>query len=90
VGKSGVPSPIELVRLKDVTVELVDLIAQELGANRDIWAAHRRADQEVLSGTIFDFLMRLRPPLVDVDIAGALADRLLDQARASHEKLVLL
>jgi type I restriction enzyme R subunit len=90
VGKGGVPSPIELVRLKDVTVEVVDLIAQELGANRDIWAAHRRADQEGLSGTIFDFLMRLRPPLVDVDIAGALADRLLDQARASHEKLVLL
>ncbi len=32
--------------------------------------------------------MRLRPPLVDADKAGVLADRLMEQARASHDKMV--
>ena len=32
--------------------------------------------------------MRLRPPLVDTDMAGVLADRLMEQARANHDKLV--
>jgi type I restriction enzyme R subunit len=37
-----------LLRLKDVTVELVDLLVQELQGNRDIWSRHKRADQEDL------------------------------------------
>jgi type I restriction enzyme R subunit len=32
--------------------------------------------------------MRLRPPLVDTDKAGVLADKLMEQARARHDKLV--
>lgn len=37
---------------------------------------------------LFDHLMRLRPPLVDGDKAGVLADKLMEQARANHDKLV--
>ncbi len=85
-----VPRPAELLRLKDVTVELVDLLAQELKSNRNIWSAHKRAAQDALNGLLFDHLMRLRPPLVDADKAGVLADKLIEQARANHDKLVAL
>ncbi len=82
------PTPAELLRLKDVTVELVDLLVQELQGNRGIWNPSKRADQDNLNAQVFEHLMRLRPPLVDTEKAGALADRLLEQARASHDTLV--
>lgn len=82
------PTPAELLRLKDVTVDLVDLLVQELQGNRGIWSPSKRADQENLNGQLFEHLMRLRPPLVDADMAGVLADKLMEQARASHDKLV--
>lgn len=82
------PTAAELLRLKDVTVELVDLLVQELQSNRDIWSPHKRAAQEDLNTQLFEHLMRLRPPLVDTDKAGVLADKLMEQARASHDKLV--
>ncbi len=82
------PTAAELMRLKDVTVELVDLLVQELQGNRDIWSPHKRAAQEDLNTQLFEHLMRLRPPLVDSDKAGVLADKLMEQARASHDKLV--
>ena len=84
------PQPAELLRLKDVTVELVDLLVGELQSHRDIWSPRKRAAQEELAGQLFDYLMRLRPPLVDSDTAGVLSDRLMDQARASHERLMQL
>lgn len=84
------PDPQMLLRLKDVTVELVDLLVQELQGNPDIWKPYKRADQENLNGRLFDYLMRLRPALVDADKAGVLADRLIDQARANHERLMQL
>lgn len=84
------PQPAELLRLKDVTVELVDLLVGELQSHRDIWSPRKRAAQEELAGQLFDHLMRLRPPLVDTDTAGVLTDRLMDQARASHERLMQL
>ncbi|OAN24104.1 type I restriction endonuclease subunit R [Pseudomonas oryzihabitans] len=84
------PEPAALLRLKDVTVDLVDLLVDELQSHRDIWSPRKRAAQEELAGQLFDHLMRLRPPLVTTDTAGVLADRLLDQARASHERLVQL
>lgn len=37
---------------------------------------------------VFEHLMRVRPPLVDDDKAGVLADKLMEQARANHDKLV--
>lgn len=82
------PTSAELLRLKDVTVELVDLLVQELQSNRGIWSPHKRAAQDELNGHLFDHLMRLRPPLVDIDKAGVLADKLMEQARANHDKLV--
>jgi type I restriction enzyme R subunit len=82
------PSAVQLMRLKDVAVELVGLLVQELKDNRDIWSSYKRAAQEDLSTQLFEHLMRLRPPLVDAAIAGLLADRLMEQARANHDKLV--
>lgn len=82
------PTAAELLRLKDVTVELANLLVQELQGNRDIWSPHKRAAQEDLNTQLFEHLMRLRPPLVDTDKAGVLADKLMEQARASHDKLV--
>lgn len=82
------PTPAERLRLKDITVELVELLAQELRSNRSIWSSNKRADQDHLSGQLFEHLMRLRPPLVDADQAGVLTDRLMVQARANHDKLV--
>ena len=82
------PQPAELLRLKDVTVELVDLLVDELQSNRDIWSPRKRAAQEDLNGQLFEHLMRLRPPLVDGAGAEVLADRLMEQARASHDKLM--
>jgi type I restriction enzyme, R subunit len=82
------PTAAELMRLKDVTVELVDLLVQELQGNRDIWSPHKRAAQDDLNTQLFEHLMRLRPPLVDSDQAGVLADKLMEQGRANHVKLV--
>lgn len=82
------PTDVELLRLKDVTVDLVDLLVQELQSNRNIWSPHKRAAQDDLNGQLFDHVMRLRPPLVNADKAGVLADRLMEQARANHDKLV--
>jgi type I restriction enzyme R subunit len=82
------PTPEQLLRLKDVTVELVDLLVQELQGNRNIWSPHKRAAQDDLNGQLFDHLMRLRPPLVDAEKAGILADKLMEQARANHDKLM--
>lgn len=85
---AGAPTPAELLRLKDVTVELVELLVQDLQGNRGIWNPSKRADQDNLNAQLFEHLMRLRPPLVDTEKAGVLADRLLEQARASHDTLV--
>src|SRR5690606_24082932 len=47
------PTSAELLRLKDVTVELVDLLGQELRGNRSIWSPSKRADQDNLNGQLF-------------------------------------
>jgi type I restriction enzyme, R subunit len=82
------PAAADLLRLKDVTVELVDLLVQELQSNRGIWSPNKRAAQEDLNTQLFEHLMRMRPPLVDDVTAGVLADKLMEQARANHDKLV--
>ncbi len=83
------PTSAELLRLKDVTVELVDLLVQELKANPRIWSPNKMPDQENLrDGILFDHLMNLKPRLIDAEMAGLLADRLIEQARANHDKLV--
>lgn len=84
------PGPAELLRLREITVELVDMLVGELQSHRNIWSPHKRAAQEHLASQVFSFLMLLRPPLVDTDQAEAIADKLLAQARANHDKLIQL
>jgi len=36
----------QLLRLKDVTVELVDLLVDELRSHRDIWSPRKKAAQD--------------------------------------------
>jgi type I restriction enzyme R subunit len=81
-------SDAELIRLKDVTADLVDLLTDELQNNPAIWKPNKRADQEALNTALFEHLMGLRPQILDIDNAGVLADKLMEQARANHEKLV--
>ena len=59
---------------------------QELQGSRGIWS--KPAAQEDLNTQLFEHLMRLRPPLVNADKAGVLADKLMEQARANHDKLM--
>jgi type I restriction enzyme R subunit len=84
------PTIVERVRLQDVTADLVEVIVDELQTNRNIWSPHKRAAQESLNARLFDHLMRLRPAICTADTAGVLADKLIEQARANHERLVLL
>jgi type I restriction enzyme R subunit len=84
------PTDAQLARLKDITVDLVDLLVQELQSDPKIWTANKRAAQEDLKAQVFEFIMKLRPPLVDDARAGVLSDALMDQARALHDKLVQL
>ena len=88
VSAGQAPTPAELLRLKDITVDLVELLVHEMQDNRNIWSPSKRADQDKLNGQLFEHLMRLRPPLVDDTTAGVLADKLMEQARANHDKLV--
>ena len=82
------PAAAELLHLKDVTVQMVDLLVQELQSNRNIWSPHKLAAQEDLNSQLFEHFMHLQPPFVDADNAGVLADKLIYQARANHNKLV--
>ncbi len=84
------PTAAQLARLKDITVELVDMLVLELQTDPKIWSANKRAAQEDLKAQVFEFLMNLRPPQVDDRIAGLLSDALTDQAHALHDKLVQL
>lgn len=84
------PTDAQLARLKDITVDLVALLVQELQSDPKIWTANKRAAQEDLKAQVFEFIMKLRPPLVDDSRAGVLSDALMDQARALHHKLVQL
>jgi type I restriction enzyme R subunit len=90
VSPNGTAGALEMARYQDVAVDLVDLIVDELQSNRNIWSVQKRAAQEGLNARLFDRLMRLRPPLCDAETAGVLADKLIEQARASHERLVQL
>lgn len=82
------PASDDLARVKDIAVELVDMLVQELHGHRNILSLHKRAAQGDLNGQILGVLMTRRPPWVDADTASVLANKLMQQARANHEKLV--
>ena len=77
------PGDVQLLKIKDLTVELVDLIAGELSDT--FWEPHKRPAQDALGSRIFRLLKSTRLGfLVEVP---ALKDRLMELARANHEKL---
>lgn len=82
------PDDKTLLRLKDLTVELVDMLADELRGNPHIWRPNKVPDQENLNSLLYERLLQTRPPLLSEDKAAALADQLMQQARANHDKLV--
>lgn len=69
--------------LVDLTVEVVDTIAAELTTN--FWRPHRRPAQDALNARIFELLMRSR--LLPTPQIEALVDKLMELARANHDRL---
>jgi len=80
------PSGEQLLKVRDITVELVDMIADEL--TDTFWEPHKRPAQDALGTRIFRLLRTSK--LVPAGDASALKDRLLALARANHEKLIKL
>ena len=77
------PSDEQLLKIRDLTVELVDMIAGEL--TDTFWEPHKRPAQDALGARIFRTLHTSR--LVAPGAVSALKDRLLELARANHERL---
>jgi type I restriction enzyme R subunit len=77
------PSDDVLLKVRDFTVELVDMIADEL--TETFWEPHKRPAQDALGARIFRTLRTSR--LVASGDVSALKDRLLELARANHERL---
>ena len=77
------PSAEQLLKVRDLTVELVDMMAGEL--TDTFWEPHKRPAQDALGTRIFRTLRTSR--LVAAGDASALKDRLLEMARANHERL---
>jgi type I restriction enzyme R subunit len=69
--------------LVDVTVEVVDTIAAELMPN--FWRPNRQPAQDALGTAIFSRLMASR--LLSTPQTEALVDKLLELARANHDRL---
>jgi type I restriction enzyme R subunit len=78
------PSDEQLLKIRDLTVELVDMIAGEL--TDTFWEPHKRPAQDALGARIFRTLRTSR--LVAPGDVSALKDRLLELARANHERLI--
>jgi len=79
----GKPDADELRKAQDLTVELVDLISDELMPG--FWEPYRRADQDALGTGLFRAMFSSR--LLPRDCLPALRDQLLELARANHDKL---
>lgn len=74
----------ERTRLVDLTVEVVDTIRAELTPN--FWRPNRQPAQDALNTRIFELLMRSR--LLPTPQIEALVDKLMELARANHERLM--
>lgn len=81
----AVMADVERKRLVDLTVEVVDTIASELTPN--FWRPNRQPAQDALNTRIFELLMRSR--LLPTPQIEALVDKLMELARANHEKLLV-
>lgn len=74
----------ERTRLLDLAVEVVDTITAELTPN--FWRPNRQPAQDGLNTRIFELLMRSR--LLPTPQIEALVDKLMELARANHERLM--
>jgi type I restriction enzyme R subunit len=74
----------ERTRLVDLAVEVVDTITAELTPN--FWRPNRQPAQDGLNTRIFELLMRSR--LLPTPQIEALVDKLMELARANHERLM--
>jgi type I restriction enzyme R subunit len=81
----AVMADAERKRLVTLTVEVVDTIASELTPN--FWRPNRQPAQDALNTRIFELLMRSR--LLPTPQIEALVDKLMELARANHEKLLV-
>jgi type I restriction enzyme R subunit len=70
--------------LVDLTVEVVDTIAGELVPN--FWRPNRQPAQDALNTRIFELLMKSR--LMPTPQIEALVDKLMELARANHDRLM--
>jgi type I restriction enzyme, R subunit len=83
VGDGALSEP-EKQKLVDLTVELVDTMAAEL--TPAFWKPYRQPAQDALGSRVFELLMASR--LLPVPQIEALTDKLMELARANHEKLM--
>jgi type I restriction enzyme, R subunit len=74
---------VERKKLVDLTVELVDMIVAELTPT--FWRPNRKPAQDGLGARVFETLMRSR--LMPTPQLEALTDKLMELARANHDRL---
>lgn len=80
----GAMEDAERNKLVDLSVEVVETITSELTPN--FWRPNRQPAQDALNTRIFELLMRSR--LLPTPEVEALVDKLMELARANHDKLV--
>jgi type I restriction enzyme R subunit len=83
MGAGDAPEPAQVKRATEVTLELVDHVRQEI-RRVDFWRNSHA--QQVLKGWVFELLDR--HDLVDFGKARGVADRLVDLAKALHDRFV--
>lgn len=79
--------PEQLHAIHQMTMEIVDRIIEEICANRSLWSSFKMADQENLRSEIFEIIFDKQLAGFSVSDAEALADQLMQQAKANSDKL---
>jgi type I restriction enzyme R subunit len=85
LGDEAPPDPNTTVELMDATAEVVEIISDELRIP-GFWKPSHLPDQERLKGRLFEELFNRR--LLPLDKVDATVDKLMELARANHDKLV--
>jgi type I restriction enzyme R subunit len=79
----GAVTSAEQTKLVDLTVNVVDTVVAELTPN--FWKPNRQPAQDALGSRIFELLMRSR--LLPTPQIEALLDKIMELARANHDRL---
>ncbi len=85
LGDEAQPDAATAAALIEATIEMVDTIIGELRIP-DFWKPAHLPDQERLKGRLFEELFNRR--LLPMDKLDATVDKLMELARANHEKLL--